>query len=416
MRRLVVALLIVVGCGRERHVGAVPPAAEFLVATADSTFWVRADSDGVKLRAAPLILARVGDRFVELYVADEDRSFDNAVFVGQRVYTRDLERGDSNAVYRDLTVLPMAMEWSRTHPSDPPLAPDDPEPEHPETRATVEIGILDVMGRWLSIEIHSDLTPRGADLTHESRRAVLDLQSGRVAPLAAIVPGRDTGRILGQARAALATARAAAEALHDDRGPAARRALGALSVNPSSFSLMPVAGEPAVQFLASVGRPTDDGTALPLTPQPLGAPSWFSGEVRDAVASSSADIGGGRSAERWTRPRYELLARADTGSDAVQLALRDTARREFAIGAVQGSVRRVYWLDAIAFDATARRALNRAFDDATYYSEQTRTVRAPRGTPLPRMRLAARSRATDACPSRSGAARGHRLPSRSPRA
>ena len=418
MNRLVVALLVLAGCGHDRRVGAVPPTAEFLVATADSTFWIRADSDGVKLRAAPLVLARVGGRFVELYVADEDRSFANAVFVGQRVYARDLERGDSSAVYRDPTVLAMAMEWARAHPSDDPLALDDPEPEHPEARATVDIGLMDVMGPWLSIEVHADLTPRGAELTHQSRRSVLDLRTGRIVPLAEVASASDTARLLAGARAALAAARSEADKLRDDRGPGARRVLGQLVVSASSFSLAHLSGEPAVQFLASAGRPTEDGTALPLAPQPLGTPPWFTGETRDALATIGADIGNGRTAERWTRPAFELIARADSGSDAIQLALRDVERREFEIGVVQGVVRRVYWLDKAGFSPAARRALARAFDDATYYSEQTRTVSARRVPLRPRLHLASRSRPAAPRPPRvtGGATRPRSMSRRSPHA
>ena len=386
MRCLVAALLVLAGCAPGRP-SAVPPEAEFLVATDDSTFWIRADAHGIKRRAAPLTLARVGGRFVELYVADDDRSFSEAVFLGQRVYARDLERGDSSAVFRDALVPPLAVAWLRAHPDDTPLDPDEPEPGHPETRAAVDIALLDVTGHWLSIEIHSDLAPRGSELVHESRRAVLDLRSGRVVALRDLAAGSNVARLIAEARAALGVARDSAARLRDERGPAALRALTLLEVDSTNFSLTAVRAQPAVQFLASAGHLTIDGTSLPLSPMVLAQPPWLTDEMRDAYATSSTGVGSGEGVERWVRPAYELLARSDTGGDVRQLALRDGMRHEFLVGSVQGAVRRVFWLDSSPVDAAARRALARAFDDATYYSDFTRTARWPRGAPAPRTRL-----------------------------
>ena len=411
MRPLAVALLALAGCAPNRPALA-PPDAEFLVATDDSTFWVRAGRDGIKLRAAPLILARVGGRFLELYVADDDRSFSEAVFVGQRVYARDLERGDSAAVFHDTVVPPLAQAWRQAHPDDTPLDPDEPEPEHPETRASVDIALLDVTGHWLSIEVHADLSPRGSELVHESRRAVLDLRSARVAGLRDLTAGGDAARLLAEARAALGAARDSASRLSDERGPAALRALTLLGVDSTSFSLTAVRDEAAVQFLAGAGRMTVDGTSLPLTPLVLARPPWLTDDMRAARATSEVDLGSGRAVERWARPGYELLARSDAGTDALQLALRDTERREFPLGAVQGEVRRIYWLDSPPVDPESRRALGRAFDEASYYSDVVRTVRDSHGRPAPRTRLAA---ATSRSATRTSARRPGATHARSPR-
>src|SRR4051812_6217391 len=82
-----------------------PPAADFVLAAGDSSYWVTSDHGTVRMRGAPLELARVDGRFYELYVEDDDRSFEDAVLVGQRVYRRDLVSGDSLLVYED-TIVP----------------------------------------------------------------------------------------------------------------------------------------------------------------------------------------------------------------------------------------------------------------------------------------------------------------------
>src|SRR3954470_2688521 len=82
-----------------------PPQAEFLLSAGDSSFWVTSANGSVRVRGAPLDVARVEGRLSELYVTDDDRSFGDAVLVGQRVYRRDLVTDDSILVYQD-TIVP----------------------------------------------------------------------------------------------------------------------------------------------------------------------------------------------------------------------------------------------------------------------------------------------------------------------
>jgi hypothetical protein len=76
----------------------------------------------VRVRGAPLELARVDGRFYELYVVDDDRSYEEAVFVGQRIFRRDLITGDSLLVYEDTIVPRLAARYARLHPEDVRLA------------------------------------------------------------------------------------------------------------------------------------------------------------------------------------------------------------------------------------------------------------------------------------------------------
>src|SRR5688572_21915473 len=103
-------LLLAVACQGSRQ-GPLPPASEFLVAAGDSTFWIRTGQGGVTVRGAPLALARFEGRFYELYVTDDDRSYYDAVMVGQRLYRRDLITGDSSAVVEDTAVAKLAMAY-----------------------------------------------------------------------------------------------------------------------------------------------------------------------------------------------------------------------------------------------------------------------------------------------------------------
>ncbi len=91
-RGWIVSALVVsaVACG-----GGIPkPDAEFLVVSADSTFWVTVANGTARIRGVPMLVSQVDGRLSELYVVDDDHSFFDAVFVGHRLFARDLERGD----------------------------------------------------------------------------------------------------------------------------------------------------------------------------------------------------------------------------------------------------------------------------------------------------------------------------------
>src|SRR5438552_18521272 len=115
LRALVVGTFaaLVVACA-ERVARA--PHAEFIVAAGDSTYWVRSEGSGIRLRGSPMVLARLDSRFLELYVVDDDHSFENALFVGQRLYQRDLVSGDSTEIFRDTLVPSLAAKYERAHP------------------------------------------------------------------------------------------------------------------------------------------------------------------------------------------------------------------------------------------------------------------------------------------------------------
>ena len=78
-----------------------------------------------------MVLARLDSRFLELYVVDDDHSFENALFVGQRLYQRDLVSGDSTEIFRDTLVPSLAEKYERAHPDARRLGPDEDPGEEP---------------------------------------------------------------------------------------------------------------------------------------------------------------------------------------------------------------------------------------------------------------------------------------------
>src|SRR5215471_8789464 len=138
--RLCWVFLLLAACGRREHgasatAGAPPPQAEFLVATQDSTFWITTKGSTVRARGVPITLAQYDGRFVEIYLADDDRSFQDALLVGFRVYRRDLLAGDSTLVFEDSIVPRIAREYASAHPSAHRLAPEEDGHEDPATQA-----------------------------------------------------------------------------------------------------------------------------------------------------------------------------------------------------------------------------------------------------------------------------------------
>jgi len=157
-----------------------PPDAEFLVATADSTFWVRSGATGIHVRAVPMTLAHFGGRFHEVFIADVDRSFDDAVFTGERVYVRDLQSNDSTLVYDDTAIVTMAAHHARAYPDATPLGPQDDAPQDPAISASGETDVLEVRGSYALLE-HRTFYEMPAGDMHDTVHTAVDLRTGAAA-------------------------------------------------------------------------------------------------------------------------------------------------------------------------------------------------------------------------------------------
>lgn len=368
-QRLVLPLLLIAACARPPKGPA--PRAEFLVANADSTFWVTSDARGIRMRGAPLVLARDAGRFHELYVADDDRSYFDALFVGQRLYRRDLITGDSTELLADGEVAELADRFAREHPGERPLGADEEGAENPRTSAMAELHLIDVHGPFASFEHLTDIDIRGGSSRHAAHGGVVDLRTGEERSVRDLFGAEEENRIAPWAEAAWRDARDSLLAAAGARGSAARSAIAHFEFNMGSFALAAQDRVPQVRFVVPGSGGSAGGVTIPLPPQRVAEPAWWR-EVRDELPLGQLAL------LRWPRERFALLARMDTLSgDRATLSLRD-GEREWPVGVVRGPVRRVFWLDAPAITREGRRALIRAFDEASLYGEQSRIVQAPR--------------------------------------
>jgi hypothetical protein len=357
------------------------PAAEFLVAAGDSTFWVTSDSTGVRFRGAPMTLGRWNDRFYEIYAADDDRSYYDAVFVGQRIFRRDLLTGDSLEVFEDTLVSREADEYAATHPAERALGPDDEGSEEPRSSATSEAVLLDVFGPYLAYEYRADVEVFGGRDLHATHRGTLDLRTGRRATLVALFGRRGADSLTAAGRRELVAALASIRARDDRRLRRAATALDGLAFDSTSFALVAIGARPAVAFLVP-GHGPSAGLSLALPPIPAPVPAWWKdvGQPRPTTSDSASD--------RWTRPDAEVAARYDT-TELAALVLRG-GTREWTVARVPSPVRQLWWLHAPPVDRATRRALARAFDESALYSEETRVVSAPRRQGAPALMRAVR--------------------------
>lgn len=344
-----------------------------IVVTADSSFWITSDSAGVRFRGVPMLLARVDGRFRELYVADDDRSFFDAVFIGQRLFARDLLRGDSVELLRDTVVPRLAREYAAEHPDQEPLQPDEETSPRPTTTATAEVEVLDAFGPYVSYEHHTDVDVvggRGRVDAHAVRRGVLDLRTARNATVQALFGDTAAHRALGEAELEWRAARDSLLALQEDQLPLARRAVSAFTFDALSFTLGAESGDPRVIFAVPGDSRRGEVSVIELTPIPMPEPQWW----RDVRAELPIDAD---DEERWTIGGTTLVARADPGAIATRLFLLDSARREWTVGHVSSRIGRVWRLDA-TLPRETRRALNHAFDEAASYDGERRIAAAPR--------------------------------------
>jgi hypothetical protein len=351
------------------------PAADFVLSAGDSSFWVTSAAGKIRVRGAPLELVTTGGRFYELYVADDDRSYGDAVLVGQKVYRRDLVTGDSLLLYQDTVVSHLARLYGRLHPDDEPLRPNEEPNEEPLWTATSTLALDEVAGPFVSYSLHTDVERDDAPLWHTSRRGVLDIRTGRPATLTAVT---------GRARAQVERARArvlrstldSVRASRDERGERAAAMLSYYRLDPASFSVTTVDGAPAVAYAVPGAGGGDAGHLLTLAPIPIGEPDWWS-EAASSLPVASAD--GGR--DVWRHGQYEVVVRYDSVYGAGQLAIRDSTSREWSLGRVPAPARRILWLDRPPLDSVARRALDRAFQESSLYDETVRTVAWRHRTP-----------------------------------
>ena len=394
-------LLLGVGCRNQPRATTSAPSTDFLVTAGDSAFWVSTVDGRLRIRRAALTLAYVDGRFYELYVADDDRSYYDALLIGQRIYRRDLVSGDSVQVFDDKRVTNIARQYAAEHPDERRLGDDEDGSDDPHTVATSDIELLDVLGPMLSYEHHTDIDIANLEDTHNVRYGVVDLRNGSPATLRAIFGDSAARRIVADARAAYRVVIDSVRRVRSARGRRAARVIDAFHFDSTSFALVDIDGSPRVGFYVPGEGVSGAGLALPLPHVRTPEPAWWS-----TIASTVPTLGADSASEVWRGPRYDVIAHYDTSGEYATLVVRDSAKKEWPAGRLPTPTRRVYRLDLTNVDTTVRRGLARAFDESTLYSGSARTVLGPtRGRP--RIVLARWSRA-ESTPARvvSGAGRG----------
>jgi hypothetical protein len=372
------------------------PAAEFIVAASDSVFWIRSDADGIRVRGAPMVLAEVGGRFAELYVADDDQSFYDAVYVGQRLFKRDLITGDSMPLFADTLMRLLARGYAAANPEERPLGLAEQGSENPRTIASAEVFVIDVLGPWVSYEYRTDVDIVGGPSAHGSRRGVLDLRTGAASTLDLLFGPRATRDIVAEGRRQWRMLRDSIAAAGSN-APSLLAELDRLSFDPRSFILGVQERDLRVRFaLAQSGSEIATG-AHELFPIPVEPPVWWPG------VAETQPMNGELGERVWERAGYTLVARPTEAPYArAAFAIRDAGDTEWRLGSLPSPVLRVMWLDDSAVAPGTQDALTRAFNDAALYSGDTRVVsqpRRPRAAPSP-FRFASFVRQTPATPRR----------------
>ncbi len=370
-RGLVVATaaLIAAACGAPADHGpedaAVAPQVDVLLATRDSLFWLRSDTTAVRLRGVAMTIARFDGAFHELHTVEDDRSFYDAIFVGQALYRRDLEAGDSVRVLGDTLMPRLSAAYAASHPRERLLRPDEPANEHARTFATAQFEDFSVFGHFLSVQYRAEVDVVGGMSVRETRRLMVDLRSGASATVGTLF-GRRTAQLL------LRTAR-------EDLAAAGEP--GAWRLDEASFSLDGTADTVLVTFEALATDPSYGEVTLSLTPIAVAAPAWWTAIADERPVATDPT-------PRFRRGSVQLVLEALGDDGRSPVLLYDAVGRRWDVGRISGTVRQVLWLDSTVTPA-AREALRRAFDDAALYSGEARVVRASVPRRVPPVHLAA---------------------------
>lgn len=353
-----VGALVLASCEKPARL----PGRELLFITGDSTFWVTISGAEVKARGVPMFVARIDGRFKELYVTDDDRSYFDGVFIGHRLFSRDLVTGDSVQIHSDTVVSRLAGEYAARHPDDQRLAPDEPENDNASIRATSDIEILGIHGPYISYEHHTDVDTRderSADHRHEYRRGVLDARSGKAMFLVQLFGQPIADSIAGQARKEWYDARDTLLARMGAAAPQARRAMNDFVFDAASFSLGAEGQSPTVRFAPPARGVNPDLEPIELTPRRVPAPGWW----RSAAAELPVAVG---DTARWVHAADTLTMQLAAGPRAWSIAVSSGSGAPRVAARVGSPVERVIWLDSTITEID-RAALERAFAEAAEY-------------------------------------------------
>jgi hypothetical protein len=383
---LAAPLVAVSGCADRQEAAQALPAAEFLFAAGDSTYWVRSSGDGMRVRSAPILLTQVDGGLVEIFITDDGAEYPDASFATVRLWARALQSRDSTLLFADSTVLRELAAWRRAHPGETEVDPLDEEtPEDPRTVVQDEVEILDVHGPYLTFEhlLNADIDG-GPPHVHSGRRYVIDVRTGRRMQVADLLGADEARRVLAAARASLAQLTDSitrAGAAGDERAAAAVETLASFVFDSASFGLTDLSRAPAIAFMVPGNGTDGEALALHLPPIAVAAPDWWAA-VQATLPEWSADS----SRVRWVRERYEVAARPSADGNALALSLadaagaKDGAREEWPVATVAAPAYQLISLETPPLDSAARSALSRAFDVSTALDGLMQRASMPRAS------------------------------------
>jgi hypothetical protein len=388
-----VVMLACKGDGRAPNGALTAPDAEFLVAAGDSTYWIRSNAEGMRVRSAPILLTQVDGRLFEIFIGDEGAEYPEASFATARLWSRAIESRDSTLLFADSTVLRELAAWRKAHPRESEIDPSaDDVPDDPQTIVQDDIEIIDAHGPYLTFEHLLDVDiDGGPEHIHTGRRFVVDVRTGHRASLADVLGSEEAARATAAARASLSQLTdsiRAAGASGDERAAAAVESLDSFVFDSSSFGITDAGREPAIAFMVPGKGPDGEALAMYLPPIRVKAPAWWA-PVQRTLPEWATDS----SLVRWRRERYDVLARPSAEGDLLALSLQAKGARDtlgtWPVTTVAAPAYQLIALESPPLDSAARAALARAFDVSTALDGLVQRARfAPsRSNPMPRTLL-----------------------------
>lgn len=357
-----------------------PPDAEFLLASGDSTYWVKSSAQGIRVRSAPLLLTRVDSQFIEIFIAEDGVDYEEAGFASARVYARNIAGTDSTLLFDEGTVMREAADWKRRHPRAEAIDPNDEElPPDPATLVSEDLEILDVHGPWLTFNHLLDIDVEGAPHRHIGKRYVVDVRDGSIATLTTLFGADEAARLATVGKQSFDALVQSIRTTNDERAALARETLDSFRFDATSFGITDSAGVTAVAFMVPGNGVDGEALALNVPPLPARNVAWWH-DIKPTLPRWSAD-----STElRWARGTIDVVARPIEDGDALAVALvtsGTTPAREWAVVRALAPAYQLLALDTPAAPKHIRDALSRAFD-ASAATESA--VRAVRHMPAPR--------------------------------
>ncbi len=358
----------VAACERAKPAAHGPPAAEFLFAAGDSTYWVRSGDEGMRVRSAPILLTQVDGHFYEVFIAEEGVDYEDAAFTAARVFSRDITQRDSVSLFDDGRVMKEADAWHRRHPREMAIDPESEDiPPDPATVVSEEIEILDVHGPWVTFNHLLDIDVADHEPhRHAGHRYVVDVRTGARGTLETLFGATEAARLVAAGRASFQQLTDSIRHAGGERAAQARETLDSFHFDTLSFGLTDVTRSPAVSFMVPGTGVDGEALALNLPPIAAQAPAWWNG-VQATLPTWSADS----SLVRWSRTGYDVIARPTAENESLALALVPSGgasgtgtpiTTEWPIATVPAPAYQLVPLDAPRLSQALHDALARAFD------------------------------------------------------